>query len=235
MLNQIKPDQVIFIDIETVPAFPDFKSVPENFKILWEKKISNTFKEEEIPEDRNYNRAGIYAEFGKIACIIAGVLHQDGKELHLKSFCGFNEKEFLKDFAQMLNALKADKLLCAHNGKEFDFPFLARRMLINRIPLPKILDTAGRKPWEVNHLDTMDLWKFGDYKSYTSINLLAAVFDIPTPKDDIDGSDVHRVFWQENDLERIVNYCRKDVVTLARLFQCFKNQKTVKDENVVLV
>ncbi len=235
MLNQIKPDQIIFIDIETVPAFPDFKSVPENFKILWEKKISNTFKEEEIPEDRNYNRAGIYAEFGKIACIIAGVLHQDGKELHLKSFYGLNEKEFLNDFAQMLNALKADKLLCAHNGKEFDFPFLARRMLINRIPLPKILDTAGRKPWEVNHLDTMDLWKFGDYKSYTSINLLAAVFDIPTPKDDIDGSDVHRVFWQENDLERIVSYCRKDVVTLARLFQCFKNQETVKDENVVLV
>jgi len=235
MLNQIKSDQVIFVDIETVPAFPDFKSVPKIFQALWERKISNSYRDEILPDDMHYNRAGIYAEFGKIACIIAGVLHNDGKEIHLKSYYGLNEKDFLIDFAKMLVGLNPDKLLCAHNGKEFDFPFLARRMLINRISLPKILDTAGRKPWEVNHLDTMDLWKFGDYKSYTSINLLAAVFGIPTPKDDIDGSDVHRVFWQENDLERIVTYCRKDVITLARLFQCFKNQEMVKDENVVLV
>jgi len=129
---------------------------------------------------------------------------------------------------------KTNHLLCGHNAKEFDFPYIARRMLINRIEVPKILDTAGLKPWEVNHLDTMNLWKFGDYKHYTSLDLLSAIFDIPTPKDDISGADVWRVYWEENDLERIRIYCEKDTITVVRLFQAFKGEDWVKDDSIII-
>ncbi len=126
-------------------------------------------------------------------------------------------------------------MLCAHNGKEFDFPYMARRMLINGIKLPAILDTAGKKPWEVNHLDTMELWKFGDYKNYTSLELLAAVFNIPTPKDDIDGSQVWEVYWKEKDLSRIVTYCCKDVLTVAQIFRRYRGEELIPEEKVVVV
>ena len=126
-------------------------------------------------------------------------------------------------------------MLCAHNGKEFDFPFLARRILVNELPLPAILDSAGKKPWETQYLDTMELWKFGDYKHYTSLELLAALFGIPTPKDDINGADIHRVYWEDHDLERIRIYCQKDVLTIARLFLKFQQQPGIEDEDVVYV
>ena len=158
-------------------------------------------------------------------------------EFRIKSFFGDDEKQLLKEFIQLLNEYynKPNHLLCAHNGKEFDFPYLARRTLINDLTLPKILDIAGKKPWEIAHLDTMELWKFGDFKNYTSLDLLANIFKIPTPKDDIDGSDIARVYWEENDLVRIVTYCQKDVLTVAQLFLRFKGLPVIDEKNVILI
>jgi predicted PolB exonuclease-like 3'-5' exonuclease len=181
--------------VETVPQYPDYYSVPAAFRELWDRKASLLRQEEETPEAL-YHRAGIYAEFGKIICISCGMFTEKGN-FRIKSFCGHDEKTLLNDFAALCNKSfnRKERWLCAHNGKEFDFPFLSRRMLINGIKLPKVLNTPGKKPWEVNHLDTQELWKFGDYKSFTSLNLLANVFGIPTPKDDIDGSKVWEVYW----------------------------------------
>jgi hypothetical protein len=178
--------------------------------------------------------AGIYAEFGKIICISLGFIN--GEEFRIKSFYGDDEKVLLNEFITLVNSNYAspNKLLCAHNGKEFDFPYLARRIILNGLELPSLLDIAGKKPWEVQHLDTMVLWKFGDYKSYTSLALLAHVFDIPTPKDDIQGSDVARVYWEDKDLARIVEYCQKDVLTVVQLLLKFKGMPMIKEENVII-
>lgn len=232
MLDQIKNENVLFIDIETVPQYPVYDEVPVLMRKLWDIKASRlASKEEETPEIL-YERAGIYAEFGKIICISAGILN--GDVLRIKSFSGKDEAELLNSFADMLNTKfsKPQYLLCAHNGKEFDFPYIARRMLINGIRLPAILDIAGRKPWEVQHLDTMELWKFGDYKNYTSLALLTAIFDIPTPKDDIDGSQVGNVYWVEDNLNRIVEYCQKDVVAIVQLFLRYKGEPLIASDNI---
>jgi len=234
MLEQIKNENVLFLDIETVSQYPEYDEMPENFRKLWDTKATKLgLKEPETPPDV-YERAAIYAEFGKIICISAGYLH--GDQLRIKSFYSLNEAELLLDFAQLLNTRynKPEFMLCAHNGKEFDFPYIARRMLINGIKLPNILDTAGRKPWEVQHLDTMELWKFGDYKSYTSLALLTAAFGIPTPKDDIDGSQVGKVFWMEKDLPRIVEYCQKDVIAIVQLFLRYKGLELIPDSSIVI-
>lgn len=232
MLNHIKNENVLFIDIETVPQFPQYEEVPPTLRKLWDVKASKLAAREEDTPTVLYERAGIYAEFGKIICISAGFIN--GNALRIKSFYGKDEAELLNSFAGMLNSRfsKPEFLLCAHNGKEFDFPYIARRMLINGITLPAILDIAGRKPWEVQHLDTMELWKFGDYKSYTSLALLTAIFGIPTPKDDIDGSQVGHVYWVEDNLNRIVEYCQKDVVAIVQLFLRFKGEPLIASENV---
>ena len=184
-------------------------------------------------------KAGIMAEFAKVVCISVGYLFKEKGENHfrIKSFYGDEEKELLSDFILLLNKEFNTKshLLCAHNGKEFDFPFLARRILVNGLKLPKLLDIAGKKPWEVNHLDTMELWRFGDYKHYTSIKLLSALFNIPTPKDDIDGSQVARVYYEEKDLERIKTYCQKDTLTVAQLLLKYKGEDLIKEENIEFV
>jgi len=234
MLNQLATDRILFLDIETVPGVPDFNQMSDKMKILWEKKSRRLQAEEGETADVLYNRAGIFAEFGKIVCISCGCF--SGKEFRVKSFFGDDEKILLQEFADMLRRYydNKDSLLCAHNGKEFDFPYIARRMLILGVELPAILDMAGKKPWEVQHLDTMELWKFGDYKHYTSLELLAAIFDIPTPKDDIDGSMVGKVYWEEKNLERIVTYCQKDVVTIARLLRRYQGLDLIKDEDIVL-
>lgn len=202
---------------------------------LWDKKAAYLKKEEEDSPASLFPRAGIYAEFGKVVCISFGMLI-DGN-FRIKSFFGDDEKALLTDFANLLESKFSSKefLLCAHNGKEFDFPYLSRRMLINGMSLPEILDLAGKKPWEVPHLDTMELWKFGDFKNYTSLELLTAVFDIPTPKDDIDGSQVGEVYWQEKDLERIVKYCQKDVLSIAQLFLRYQNKPLLTEEQVLIV
>jgi uncharacterized protein YprB with RNaseH-like and TPR domain len=236
MLNDLKIDKVLFIDIETVPAVAEFSQLDPKFKSLWEKKAEQLRRyDPDSTPDQIYERAGIYAEFGKIVCISSGF--HSGSTLRVKSFYGDDETILLKEFADLLNSHfdTAYHLLCAHNGKEFDFPFIARRMLICGIELPEILNLAGKKPWEVKHLDTMELWKFGDFKHYTSLSLLTAVFDIPTPKDDIDGSMVGHVYWVEKDLDRIVNYCQKDVVAITQLLRRYKGMPLIKETDIVII
>ena len=236
MLKDLKLDNVLFLDIETVPAVANFGELPENFKILWEKKAEQLKRNDpDATADKLYDRAGIYAEFGKIVCISSGF--QSGASFRIKSFYGDDERILLKEFAELLEAHFDTNyhLLCAHNGKEFDFPYIARRMLIHGIELPDIMNLAGKKPWEVRHLDTMELWKFGDYKHYTSLSLLTAVFNIPTPKDDIDGSMVGHVYWVENDLERIVNYCQKDVIAIAQLMRKYLGMPLIKESDLIVV
>ena len=235
MLKDINVENVLFLDIETVPAFISYEKMPEIFRKLWDKKTESLKREPEDSPESLYPRAGIYAEFGKIICISAGFFR--GREFRIKSFFGDDEYQLLRQFSKLLEGHfnHSEKMLCAHNGKEFDFPFLARRILINGLPLPSILDVAGKKPWEVQFLDTMELWKFGDYKHYTSLELLSAIFEIPTPKDDINGSDIHRVYWADKDLERIKIYCQKDVLTVARLLLKYQQQPGIEDEQVVFV
>lgn len=240
MLDHINIENVLFVDIETVPFYKSYKEVPDKITHLWEKKASSLAKNEEDNPETLYERAGIYAEFGKIICISVGYFLFSGggeREFRIKSFYNHDEKVLLKEFIEMLNKhfSSVDKVLCAHNGKEFDFPYMARRMLINGLKLPYHLDIAGKKPWEISHLDTMVLWRFGDFKNYTSLNLLAAIFDIPTPKDDMDGGDVGQVYWVENNLERIVEYCQKDVLTIGQLFLRYKGEPLIKEEKVIIV
>jgi DNA polymerase elongation subunit (family B) len=233
-----KLDHILFLDIETVAQYPKYKELPDMWRQLWDKKASYLVKENQSAEDI-YDSAGIYAEFGKIICIsVAYIIKSKAKEqLRVKSFYGHDERKLLIEFSELLNQSFSSEshFLCAHNGKEFDFPYLGRRLLANKLPLPNVLQLAGKKPWEVKHLDTMQLWKFGDYKSYTSLELLAAVFDIPTPKDDIDGSKIFDVYYKDKDLERIRRYCQKDVITLANLFLRIINNEEVDAENVVIV
>jgi DNA polymerase elongation subunit (family B) len=233
MLNQIDLQNILVLDIETVPQYANFDELPLNLQKLWEAKTTFQRKNEETPEEF-YQRAGIWAEFGKIICISVGIF-KNNHNFRVKSYYSHEEKELLLDFISLMQSQPAQLILCAHNGKEFDFPYLCRRMLINGLEIPPQLDIAGKKPWEINHLDTMELWKFGDYKNYTSLNLLAAIFDIPTPKDDIDGSQVGRVYWKENDLTRIKTYCQKDVITTARLIQRFKGLPFLTDDHITFV
>lgn len=236
MLKNLNLENILFLDIETVPQYATYQDVPERFRKLWDEKAVRLKPPDssDKPEDL-YRRAGIYAEFGKIICISAGYI--TGSQFRVKSFYGDDEKELLNDFANMLNRHfnTNQHLLCAHNGKEFDFPYIARRMLINKLTLPEILNLQGKKPWEVQHLDTMDLWRFGDYKSYTSLSLLTAVFDIPTPKDDIDGSMVYDIYWKEQDIERIVTYCQKDTLAVAQLLLSYLGSPLIKESGVIVV
>ena len=236
MLDQIKIKNVLFLDIETVPIKENFEDLNATFKNLWEEKTVWQRKDNISPSDFYKLKAGVMAEFAKIICISVGYLFVVKGENHfrIKSFYGNDEKQLISDFNNLLNSefSKNQHQLCAHNGKEFDFPFIARRTLINGLKLPKLLDIAGKKPWEINHLDTMELWRFGDYKNYTSIKLLAALFDIPTPKDDIDGSQVAGVYYQEKDLDRIKIYCQKDTLTVAQLLLRYKGEEIIKEENI---
>jgi len=238
MLDQIRLDNVLFLDIETVPIHADYVSMPEPYQELWDDK-SKYFKKEGQTSADVYAKAGIFAEFSKIVCISVGLLVLSGgmRRLRLKSFSGDDEFQLLTDFAEMLNKSfnKQESLLCAHNGKEFDFPFIARRMLVNSMKIPSILDMAGRKPWESRHLDTLEFWKFGDYKHYTSLKLLAYILGISSPKDDIDGSQVADVYWKEKDLPRIVKYCQKDVLTVVQLVLKFKALPLLEDNEVEVV
>ena len=199
---------------------------------LWEKKTIYRRTKDEVPPGEFYeNNAGIWAEFGKIVCISVGFISSNNK-IRIKSFYGNDEYKLLVDFAGLLNThfYSSQSVLCAHNGKEFDFPFLARRMLILQIPLPNLLNLFGKKPWEVPHLDTMELWKFGDFKHFTSLNLLANILDIPTPKDDIDGSRVAEIYYKEKNLERIKVYCEKDVLTVAQIFRKMRYEPLLEQD-----
>ena len=235
MLENVKIEDVLFLDIETVPAESSYELLNPGMQTLWDKK-SKQFRTPEQTCSDVYERAGIYSEFGKIICISVGLIKEKNPfSFRLKSFFGKDEKTLLIDFSAMLIKFSKshnEALLCAHNGKEFDFPFIARRMIINGIVIPEILDNAGKKPWEVKHLDTMDLWKFGDYKNYTSLDLLTSVLGIPTPKDDINGSMVAGIYYVEDDIERITRYCEKDVLAIARILLRFMNLPGISDDKI---
>lgn len=235
-LYQTDPYKILFLDIETVSQQPDFEKLPEHWQYLWEDKTKFTRKEDENPAGYYPKRAAVMAEFGKVICISCGYFAKvDGRRcFRVKSFFGDEEEVLLKEFADTLENHFKGYLLCAHNGKEFDFPYLSRRMVVHKLRLPSCLNTSGLKPWEVPHLDTMEMWKFGDWKSYTSVKLMAALFDIPTPKDDIDGSMVGEVYWKEKNLPRIVEYCQKDTVTVARLFLRMEGQEPLADEDIII-
>ena len=231
-------NNILFLDIETVSQFETYNHLPEDWQELWDLKAQQLIrnKENETTETA-YERAGIYAEFGKIICISCGLIQGIGenKKLVIKSFCGDDEHKLLQEFFTMLQTwwTSTDKCLCAHNGKEFDYPYICRRMIINSIPIPDALQMGGKKPWEIKHLlDTMEMWKFGDFKAYTSLKLLAKAFGIPSPKDDIDGSMVNHVYWNGRDLDRIVHYCQKDVITLAQVLLRFHCEPQIKQEHI---
>jgi len=239
MLDKIKEENILFIDIETVSQSPNYDGLTARSKDLWTNKMQWLSEKEGKTPEELYEKAGIWAEFGKIVCISAGFITTEDGERHfrVKSFCGNNEKLLLESFAAMLSKhYNKDKyMLCAHNGKEFDFPYICRRLLINGLPIPRILDCSGKKPWETNNLDTMELWRFGDYKSYTSLELLADIFDIPSPKEDMNGSMVSRVFWEDNNIDRISEYCINDVVTICQLFLRYKGLPTIPETNVDVI
>ncbi|MFC3559957.1 3'-5' exonuclease [Pedobacter jamesrossensis] len=236
MLKTLDLNQVMVIDIETVPQYPSYDDVPPHLQDLWEQKTRYQRKSDESPDDF-YEKAGILAEFGQIICISLGVFNTQNniQYLRIKSIYGEDENKILKDFSDLLSKQAPTLLFCAHNGKEFDYPYLCRRFLVNGLEIPSQLNISGKKPWEVNHLDTMEMWKFGDYKHYTSLNLLAAILNVPTPKDDIDGSMVRQVYYEERNLPRIVTYCQKDVITTAQVLLKFKGMEIIPEENITIV
>ncbi|MDG1528382.1 MAG: 3'-5' exonuclease [Polaribacter sp.] len=232
----LKLENILFLDIETVPQEETWNTVSDTTKLLFEQKTAYQRKDE-VTAENFYERAGIWAEFGKIICISVGyfTIQKKEKQLRLKSFFGDEEKELLLEFKELLESHfnRNEHVLCAHNGKEFDFPYIARRMIINRIELPKKLNLFGKKPWEIPHLDTMELWKFGDYKHYSSLKLLTSILGIPSPKDDIDGNEVADVYYKEKNLDRIVAYCEKDTVAVAQLLLRFNNDELLEDFQIV--
>jgi len=219
MISKLNLENILFLDIETVPETEHYSSLDPVKQDLWATKTQYQRKDEYTPEEF-YDRAGIWAEFGKIVCISVGYFNFNGenRRFRVTSFYG-EETTILNDFKNLLNThySEAKFLLCAHNGKEFDFPYIARRMIIKNIELPSKLNLFGKKPWEIPHIDTLDLWKFGDYKNYTSLKLLTNVLGIPSPKDDIDGSEVYRVYYQEKEVDRIIVYCEKDTIAVAQI------------------
>lgn len=238
MLTKLNIYDILFLDIETVPQHKSWDEVGTEMQELYEAKTRYQRKEE-FTAEAFYQRAGIWAEFGKIICISVGyfVKINDEKQLRITSFYSDDEKQILLNFKELLDThfnLKKH-LLCAHNGKEFDFPYIARRMVIHQIKLPNKLNLFGKKPWEVSHLDTLELWKFGDYKHYTSLKLLTKILNIPSPKQDIDGSEVKDVYYNEKNLPRIVEYCERDTIAVAQLLLRFNNLPLITDENIVKV
>ena len=238
MLDKVEFDKILFLDIETAPQVYNFDELDDAKKQLFLSKTRGIHQGDETRFEEAYDsRSSIFAEFGKIICISVGFVHVDPlgvRHIRLKSFYHDDEETLLRQFCKLLNENynTASHILCGHNAKEFDFPYICRRLLINGIKLPKILNIAGKKPWEINHIDTMELWKFGDFKAYTSLPLLCNIFNVPTPKDDISGADVARVYYEENDLERIKIYCEKDVAALIQVFLKLKGDHIIEEENI---
>lgn len=237
MIEKIPLNSILFLDIETVPEEEDFNELDGTMKVLWEQKTLYQRKEE-FTAEAFYDRAGIWAEFGKIVCLSVGYFVNKGdiRNFRVTSFFG-DEKKILKDFSNLLenHFNLASHVLCGHNAKEFDIPFIARRMIINQIPIPNKLNLFGKKPWEIPHLDTLELWKFGDYKHFTSLKLLTKILGIPSPKGDIDGSQVAHVYYVEKDIDRIVTYCEKDVIAVAQIFLRFRREDLLIDDEIIHV
>jgi predicted PolB exonuclease-like 3'-5' exonuclease len=239
MNTNINFENILFLDIETVPEVENFSELSEEKQELFAQKTAYQRKEE-VTSDEFYERAGIWAEFGKIVCISVGYFvnfNSKNRTFRVTSFYGDDEAIILNGFKKLLESHfnKPEHILCAHNGKEFDFPYIARRMIINQIALPEKLNLFGKKPWEIGHLDTMELWKFGDYKHYTSLKLLTLILNIPSPKDDISGSEVCGVYYKEKDVARIAIYCEKDTIAVAQLLLRFNNEPLIEELNIVHV
>ncbi len=238
MMDDLKLENVLFLDIETVPSVASYGELNERQQKLWEARTSYLRKEGEEAPDL-WPRAGLFAEFGKIVCISAGVFSSlaEPRRFRIKSFYGDDETRILREFGELAGSFRRGKdlLLCAHNGKEFDFPFLARRFVIRGLPLPEALRVAGKKPWELNFLDTLELWKFGEYRNYTSLALLAEALGISNPKDDLDGSQVAEVYYGERNLDRIARYCEKDVLAVAQVLLKLRGEKLIPEENVEVI
>lgn len=240
MLNSVKLQSLLCIDIETAPEFQHFSELDAEMQTLYLQKSARLHLEHETEQEKYFNHAGIYAEFGRIVCISLGIFHKERKtgtiSFRVKSFSGIDEKTILTEFISLLNTYYKDPLkyfFAGHNIREFDIPFICRRLLINQLKMPAILDISGRKPYDVNHIDTMQLWRFGDYKNYTSLKLLARILQIESPKDDINGSDVGRVFWNDNNLLRIVSYCERDVITVAQLLCRYKGVALLEANQII--
>lgn len=235
MLKKILLQNILFLDIETVPEVSNFNQLSSEKQTLFALKTQYQRKEEIAPEEF-YEKAGIWAEFGKIVCISVGyfVLKNDMRSFKVISFFG-EEVKLLKDFSNFVSTYfnQAPHLLCGHNAKEFDIPYIARRMIIHQLEIPQKLDLFGKKPWEVPHLDTLELWKFGDYKHYTSLKLLTHILKIPSPKDDIDGSQVAQVYYIENNIDKIITYCEKDVVAVAQVLLRFRKEDLLVEDEIV--
>jgi len=247
MIDQIDIGKVLFLDIETVSGKASYQQLDDTLKDLWNLKANQIMRTKDDPMSEEQvagvysDRAGIYAEFGKIVCISVGVVFRDKDKklkIRLKSFADTNEKQLLHDFSHLLFEHynnPSRHFICGHNIREFDIPYICRRMVINQLPLPGMLQLAGKKPWETKYLlDTLELWKFGDYKNYTSLKLLAAILGFPSPKEDIDGSDVGRVYWEDKDLDRISYYCEKDVLATAQLFLRYQRKPLLEEEDQVI-
>ena len=229
---------ILFLDIETVGCTDNYNDLDDRLKVQWARKTS-FFKQrddQQTDESLFYERAGIYAEFGKVIVIgIGRYTENENGELGIKvkSLYHDDEKKLLLEFKSIVEKMDIATKLCAHNGKEFDFPYLSRRMLVNEISLPSILNLAGKKSWEVPHLDTLELWKFGDYKHYTSLDLLATIFNIPSSKGEMDGSLVNQVYYKEKNLKKIADYCLGDVIALAQLYLKMKGLPIITTQSIL--
>jgi 3'-5' exonuclease len=232
----MKTNNILFIDIETVSQFKSFDEAPKDIQNIWAKKYEkNEYLNTLNLSDSYESKAAIFAEYGKIICISIGYYNKANDEYRVKSFANDDEIKLLEDFKGFCLQLTKNYVFCGHNIKEFDIPYLCRRFLINRISIPPLLDFQDKKPWEVELIDTLQLWKFGDYKNYTSLETLTTIFNIPTPKADIDGSQVGQVYWNENDLQRIVEYCQNDVVAVIQLYRAFNQQDLVLSEKIQII
>ena len=235
MIGKVRLDNILFLDIETVPLEDNFQKLDPEMQQLWDDKTKYQRRDEFTPE-AFYDRAGIWAEFGKIVCISVGyfIIKGDIRNFRVTSFFG-DETKILRDFINLLNNHfnHPQHVLCGHNAKEFDIPFIARRMIINGISIPDKINLFGKKPWEIPHLDTLELWKFGDYKHFTSLKLLTKILGISSPKGDIDGSQVGHVFYVEKDIDRIVTYCEKDTIAVAQIFLRFRGDDLLVDDEII--
>jgi 3'-5' exonuclease len=239
-MQNTKLENILLIDIETVPQQPEFNLLNAEWQQLWQEKIQRQVPEQTTAAEFYPQRAGVMAEFAKIICISMGYFIKQGEilQLRIKSFYGDDEKKILQDLITMLNGVETKNnkwCFAGHNIKEFDIPFICRRLLVNGLPIPVYLDFQNMKPWETNTIDTFQYWRFGDYKNFTSLKLLAAALNVPSPKDDIDGSMVADVYWNEKNIDRIVTYCQKDVLTVANIILRFKNLHLLTEEQMVVV
>lgn len=239
-MQNISIENLFLIDIETVSCCENYELLTDDWKELWTEKIYKNLPDNTTPEEYYPKRAGIMAEFAKVVCISIGYIKKedDIMQLRIKSFYSEDEKEILEKFIETVCQMQTKNnnwCFTGHNIKEFDIPFLCRRILVNNICIPDCFNFQSMKPWDVPLLDTLHLWRFGDYKHYTSLKLLAATLGVPSPKDDIDGSQVGEVFWKEKDLKRISFYCQKDVATVANIILRFKNLPLLTEEQIVFV